>query len=95
MEPLGYSFNHIYNRNGPPDPLDPKSGFVQDLTGFSTGFQWRATNHPTKHMHKKRQRQISRLPQAIPVTEDPLRESYNILGAEGTLQFLADSMQSD
>ena len=34
---LGYSFDDIYNKNGPPDPLDPRSGFFPGFLRFSTG----------------------------------------------------------
>ena len=35
----GHSFLEIYNKNGFPDPPDPKSGFVLDFPGFSLGSQ--------------------------------------------------------
>ena len=38
-ELLGNSFDEIYNKNGPPDPPDPKYRFFPDFPGFSTGVQ--------------------------------------------------------
>ena len=32
IELLSYSFNNIYNKNDPPDPLDPKPGFFAGLS---------------------------------------------------------------
>ena len=31
----GYSFDNIYNKNGPPDALDPKSVFFARFPGFA------------------------------------------------------------
>ena len=36
-ELLGYSFNNIYSKDAPPDPLDPKSVFFPIFLGFSIG----------------------------------------------------------
>ena len=36
-ELLGYSFIQIYNKNGPPDPPDPKSEFSSVFPVFSIG----------------------------------------------------------
>ena len=33
-ELFGYSFNNIYNKNGPPDPLDPKPAFFPNFLHF-------------------------------------------------------------